>query len=274
MRARNPLFGIVSPFSLLLALLLALAVEPAGAASFEVISQERFVLLEDLVAQTTTRLDAPDAGPFDATLTAPHAGSLAQLSTLGATRIRAELSHDLITAGPGGEWLQGESALLVAFDLDEASAYALDVSVLRTVPFGDPGGNSLPADLQYHAVMSVLLTGPGGTLFEWSFDDHVDCTDTVTWACPPPDESFAQSGTLAAGSYALELRSLGEVQGFTLCSPSLPGCVGLFTDSDGSVTFDLQLVPEPGTGLLLAFGVAGLAAGGRSTRRGARGSRD
>ena len=142
---------------------------------------------------------------------------MSQHSTLAADGIQAELAHRL-RAGGGGvtEWLLGESLLSVRFELDAASAFELAVRVQREAPFGNPGGNSTPLGLRYHAVLSVALVGEAGSVF--AFDDHVDCTNPFDFSCDPLDVDVVEAGVLEPGVYTLDVRSFSEVQGFLLCS--------------------------------------------------------
>jgi hypothetical protein len=231
---------------------------PAPGATLTPLAQERFVRLTDVRAGADIeRIDATDFGAFDA---AAGEDEATQQSTLAGDRIQATVTHDVLAeASPAphlpSEHFEAESSFSLTFELDAASPFQLSVDVTRL----DPTGNIalFPVTNEYSVVLEANLSGPGGTLFAFHWDDAVDCP---TGDGCDLDLGFVEEGTLDPGTYTLTARSFADVSGGFTAS-----LYPISLHSDGVVGVDLML-PEPTTPMLLAAGLAALGClSGRGT---------
>ena len=169
----------------------------------------------------TTIYPSSAFAPFNESWGAFEAGSQ-QFSTVGSMSLQASgYAYEGIDAPNYGA--TASSYFNIAFDINELTEVTL-TGLLQTEAFGGSSSN-------------LILTLMGaGTIFEFqSNGEPSDYNLTVAW-----------DGQLVAGSYVLS----------ALASPGYPG---VSEGYDGaSFSFDLTVVPEPGTGLLLALGLLGL----------------
>ncbi len=223
---------------------LALGLLPLSASAASLVPAELVRnAVVDSVVSTGSRQSSQDAqevsfdlGRFDATASAR--AEIAEVFAETTATYLSEVGPDGVMADLRLESTRTESPDSVFVRTNGTLELRLDFEVTETTPFQLTG---LARAVDVPAEVIILLQEEGGdVLFE--LRAGIDIGDPLAGF----DEPFATSGTFAAGTgYELVLFGVDEVRVPTTGSLDLEA--------------ELLLVPEPASGLLLAFGLVALA---------------
>ena len=259
--------GWVASTRVSFALLLLVARPAVGIVLFEV---DRQVVASTAVASPPSFRDFDGAGVdsqapgrfFEAAVSSVGLGdvtnanaealqdSIVELESNGMLRAEAGASagaaFDVFDPGfPSRALASGNTTLAFLFELEQESpisaGLALQAELIQLDVFSTPR----PVSVSVHA-RALLVGASTGIVFERFVEDLEADGDAVT-------DTLSFFGTLPADTYLFEAVALTELEGFE-------DSVGLATSGFG---FDVRIVPEPGTGALVALGLAALARAGR-----------
>ena len=142
-----------------------------------------------------------------------------------------------------------DTTLSILFEIEEPSVFSVGVVVSADLFQVDVHSSTRPTLIDVHAT-ALLVGAASGVVFERNVEDLLADDQVVSG-------EVSLFGTLAPDTYVLELFAFVDVEGFE-------DSVGLATAGFG---YDLTIIPEPGSGALLALGLLALCARGRPLRR-------